>query len=527
VCGNETYANSASEIKKAVSVVRQLVPLAGRSLLVRRGESAVEMTSENEIIAHRFEDIYPTSPQLLQQKRPAFRLAATCELELVVLTGGFTVPGCQPVKWAKPRVDVFVVGPRGGNFDELRRRHPAVQPQPELKGRVGRELHISEDSVAVGSIDKDFMICRIEGLREQPSDRQIYECFGWAKSVTHYSCVTFSVDHTDLQRISSEEFMGRIEVARKKFGFLVSNFSEYQKDNSERLGHVVIEVLDDEAAATLAKELRKSFPVEPAPEAVHIVPPDEIAIARQLRKWRLDRDVLVVPKEEEKDFRNELFRWKQNDGDRLCFWVCRQPDFTASPIFVFHPDGGYHRVHLCRSCLRIVIEQQVSSFFDVSTGLMDMDKLPRQLDPVLPNIVPVIWAMLESGLGRFARAWVHGAVESGCRRAVTYCPNHPQFPLIKPPRGENMQCQRCEWFLCAECGVWTDLNHNCDMGEIVGAKRCPACRIPVVKISGCNRITCRCGKSFCWVCEGTNRIAYNTASECYAHLAAVHGGAWS
>ncbi|KAJ1301939.1 hypothetical protein OPQ81_000778 [Rhizoctonia solani] len=31
-------------------------------------------------------------------------------------------------------------------------------------------------------------------------------------------------------------------------------------------------------------------------------------------------------------------------------------------------------------------------------------------------------------------------------------------------------------------------------------KRCPACRIPIEKDSGCEHMTCRCGHQFCWDC---------------------------
>ena len=32
-------------------------------------------------------------------------------------------------------------------------------------------------------------------------------------------------------------------------------------------------------------------------------------------------------------------------------------------------------------------------------------------------------------------------------------------------------------------------------------KRCPRCRVMIVKDGGCNHITCRCGHNFCWSCS--------------------------
>lgn len=52
-------------------------------------------------------------------------------------------------------------------------------------------------------------------------------------------------------------------------------------------------------------------------------------------------------------------------------------------------------------------------------------------------------------------------------------------------------------------------------------KPCPACSILCEKVSGCNRITCACGKSFCWKC-GT--FSADSAAKVYAHLNKEHGG---
>src|SRR5262245_55689296 len=35
---------------------------------------------------------------------------------------------------------------------------------------------------------------------------------------------------------------------------------------------------------------------------------------------------------------------------------------------------------------------------------------------------------------------------------------------------------------------------------MVEVKRCPNCRTPMQKASGCNQMLCRCGAIFCWGC---------------------------
>ena len=31
-------------------------------------------------------------------------------------------------------------------------------------------------------------------------------------------------------------------------------------------------------------------------------------------------------------------------------------------------------------------------------------------------------------------------------------------------------------------------------------KKCPRCKFPIEKTGGCNKMTCRCGQAFCWMC---------------------------
>ncbi len=60
-----------------------------------------------------------------------------------------------------------------------------------------------------------------------------------------------------------------------------------------------------------------------------------------------------------------------------------------------------------------------------------------------------------------------------------------------------------------------------------GVRQCPNvdCKMPVVKIDGCNKVLCtRCNKSMCFKCTPEQMIAYNTTSEAYDHLNQVHGG---
>jgi len=49
-------------------------------------------------------------------------------------------------------------------------------------------------------------------------------------------------------------------------------------------------------------------------------------------------------------------------------------------------------------------------------------------------------------------------------------------------------------------------------------KKCPQCSVPIEKLGGCNRMSCRCGAHICWRCMGIF-----SGDTIYPHMQAVHG----
>ncbi|CAL5979128.1 Conserved_hypothetical protein [Hexamita inflata] len=78
-------------------------------------------------------------------------------------------------------------------------------------------------------------------------------------------------------------------------------------------------------------------------------------------------------------------------------------------------------------------------------------------------------------------------------------------------------CATCNHKWCSDCGDWHKPGKTCV--QLVNMKRCPSCKIPTDKISGCNHITCNCGAHWCYVCG-----KQCTAATIYTHLQEVHGG---
>jgi hypothetical protein len=81
--------------------------------------------------------------------------------------------------------------------------------------------------------------------------------------------------------------------------------------------------------------------------------------------------------------------------------------------------------------------------------------------------------------------------------------------VVKCPSCDESRCIRCyndhsENSNCQEFLEWKELNDKADEIFDSEVKRrkyqiCPSCGRYVEKISGCNNIQCRCGKSFYWI----------------------------
>jgi hypothetical protein len=312
-------------------------------------------------------------------------------------------------------------------------------------------------------------------------------------------------------------------------------------------------------ATCAVKRLQNKIPGKPAPaynaatSQVLNVPASEIEAAQLVAReggWTFDQNyrVLIIPAGDEERLRDSILRMRKGTAERICMYLCpdaNEDDVLPELLFVYNQDGSVEEHTLCRQCIILTLQDTVAFFFNPNTHLIDREKMismgekPAAL-PTVPSehvegidqnwpsvpLAQIVWAMMSERkvLDAYVKAWMTATIEYFFRaqkNMITMCPEHPDIILRTPAAGESMKCTQCNQFLCGVCSAWHDMNDPCQMGDIPGTRRCPNCRKPVFKISGCNSVLCSCGKCFCWKC-GAGPFA-----DAHPHCLEVHGSYWN
>ncbi|XP_050400274.1 E3 ubiquitin-protein ligase RNF14 [Patella vulgata] len=246
-----------------------------------------------------------------------------------------------------------------------------------------------------------------------------------------------------------------------------------------------------------------------------------------------NRDPRALP--ESDDFGHNIISILQFNERQIEFNFCSN-DQDCDVCFDRLPGTHFFRVgkcghHYCRACMTEYCE------IHVKEGTVEELKCPdRECDITLPPYI--IQSVLPSGaFERWERLMLQKTLTS--MSDVVWCPRCNE-PVIKEIEDDlNLaHCINCFYSFCTECNESWHQSKPCETDEDKlqqlekkgGAqnaaaqkkfeelrkkikdeienrkilqsrtRKCPKCKILIEKIAGCNKMTCRCGQSFCWAC---------------------------
>ena len=426
-------------------------------------------------------------------------------------------------------------------------------------------------------LDQTYQPCPADAEILRQVDSQYNPC------VRHTTCVGFTINHMVTQRLTEESFTDKVKGLAAKYGFFVTCLFDYQRDpdpDGDRIGSIFMEVCDTSIAVALAQDIQASIDINPGfdPDAQMMSTRTMLqasvacrrgAVARgrerfgdlgieQLKemiamrarghvdasRWK-DGEIRIIPGAGDVETRDGLMLRLMRETDKLvCFWIrCSDENRipVSAPLFVFNQDSTADEYVVCRDCMLFTLQDAMNMFFSQDTHILNWEAIMNRPDalPVIPSVecqqigdeywpsVPIgtllYTLMSDRILAPYVKAWVTACARLAILSAahqVTFCPNHPMFPMRLPKNDDQtIKCPHCNNMLCTNCKTWHSMDQGCQ-GDIPGAKRCPRCRVPVFKFSGCNHITCRCGCHWCYVC----RQGFDNDDECYSHMTAAHGG---
>lgn len=114
---------------------------------------------------------------------------------------------------------------------------------------------------------------------------------------------------------------------------------------------------------------------------------------------------------------------------------------------------------------------------------------------------------------------VANVLKRDCKDTVVFCPFCDYFAIVDNPNDTEFHCKNpsCMKVSCRKCGKESHLPQKCakelekgeeDLRKFVEQRMseayiryCPECAKPIVKIEGCNLLTCTCGAHMCHICK--------------------------
>lgn len=226
--------------------------------------------------------------------------------------------------------------------------------------------------------------------------------------------------------------------------------------------------------------------------------------------------------------------------------ICEEDAILSNrQIPIYKENGDIEFFNYCLTCGKQLFADCLSDFFDAENDEPKLNRIyesrnvidpiplfgdenndPEEIHPVWPQI-PIgqlyLSLLSQTELTSLARTYLTAISYRALQNSDDFiqCPQHPQY-LIRKIEGTRIQCyvEGCNQFLCNVCKEWHRPG-QCQIREIPpGYRRCPKCKVVVLKIEACNHISCKCGYHFCYYCGQ----GYSKGALVYGHLTQEHNG---
>ncbi|GFO18180.1 E3 ubiquitin-protein ligase rnf14 [Plakobranchus ocellatus] len=201
----------------------------------------------------------------------------------------------------------------------------------------------------------------------------------------------------------------------------------------------------------------------------------------------------------------------------------------------------------CHTCMQAFCELHITA------GTVEELRCPTQkCDSIVPPYI-IQTVLPEEAYDRWEKLLLQKTLDS--MEDTVYCPRCGNVVIVEEEKELNLaHCPLCFFAFCTLCErVWhqgrsceteedllEDLQQRDTSGMTHAVQRkfeelrkkletemktkatvkkstrpCPKCKIPVEKIGGCNKMTCKCGAFFCWVCgRAINGYNHFSAGSC-------------
>lgn len=425
----------------------------------------------------------------------------------------------------------------------------------EICNAIKNHFHINEKNIQIQFIGNSLILLKIQNLPEfltnhqiindiwndeyQPckADEEIKAILNEIKNidlqvtnVIHEKSIKIKVFHKENFGIDESEFMNRLNKIANKFGFLKISITDYCSDINKKdiIGFCDVELINIQSGRMFAAEIINEFKNA---NCIDIKTGNE--------------DISIIPFSNCAPIDEMLHNVKDINKFSTCLSLCNEPQtYLSQCLYAYNQFYFVEAYIMCKKCIIQFFKDSIEfqSVINPETNMIDQMKI-RNIYELLQGFLSIsnsfqsyyenypkipfgqgIWTMLscDNLISHYIKIWFSININILIRTSPRYfvcCPLHSNIIYKSPKDDEIITCPHCKLFYHSKCHKWHFANDDCPILK-ENEKPCPNCFLFTEKIAGCSRMTCRCGKHWCFKCEQSP--IFDSPLLCYEHMKNIH-----